>query len=123
MFFQIKVHCYGCLFGICVSYADADSFVFGDDDFAMTDKNVIGVNIYVVVDIPVQLDNGSASQLQQLVDPEVRGSQRDGNFNHNIIIGKCAFLLRRPSNFSMGFSGVCFFIASYIIILNLQILY
>ena len=64
-----------------VGYGDAYGFVFGDDNFAMTDEDVVGVDVDIVIYAAVKFDNRAASEFEQLVDAECGGSERYGYFD------------------------------------------
>ena len=51
----------------------------------MEDKDVVGVNVNIVVDVAVQFDNGAAAELQQLLHPEIGSTERYRDVNGNFI--------------------------------------
>lgn len=66
---------------------NAYGLIFGNDDFAVADKDVVGVNVNIVVDVAVQFDNGAAAELQQLLYPEIGSTERYRDVNGNFISG------------------------------------
>ena len=68
--------------GVGDGYADV---ITDDDDLAAGDQPVVGVNSGIVVDRRLELDNGAASHLQELMDRHRGLSQHHGKFDRDAL--------------------------------------
>ena len=68
-------------FGHIRDLPSKDGSVNPDDNFAMTDEDVVGVDVDIVIYAAVKFDNRAASEFEQLVDAECGGSERYGYFD------------------------------------------